>query len=122
MTVLSMEGSIDDINGVMPYLRWDANDYYTGYAPLLIQVIDHGNFGGEHCFDTVGNRRCRDTTFTCTISECPVSEVRKLCPKDTRSQPARAFARSIADLWCGEERNNGCWCYGGVGAVLERLE
>jgi hypothetical protein len=46
MSITTLQGSIDNINSVMPYLRWDADLSYTGYAPLLISIMDHQNSGG----------------------------------------------------------------------------
>ena len=75
MSVMSLQGSIDHINSIMPYLRWDADLSYTGYAPLLITIMDHENSGGPHCHDLQGGRVCRDMTFTCPAAPCPASDV-----------------------------------------------
>jgi hypothetical protein len=76
--VLSMQGSIEQINGVMPYLRWDADLRFTGYAPLLITILDHENFGGQHCNDVTKGRVCRDLTFTCH-SKSAIVPIPDLC-------------------------------------------
>ena len=50
----------------------------SGYAPLLISIMDHENSGGQHCHDTQNSRVCRDSTFTCPTVPCPRSKIVKV--------------------------------------------
>ena len=50
----------------------------SGYAPLLISIMDHENSGGQHCHDTLQSRSCRDSTFTCPMVPCPRSDIVKV--------------------------------------------